>query len=111
MAIKITVSNRVKFKVKGTIKDEQGVNQPFDFWLTCLRRNADEVKDLLENASQQTVSDFMASVVEGWEGVRGEDGGAIEYSEARLRELFQIPGIAVMTFTTYFEETSARAKN
>lgn len=111
MAIKITVSNLVKFKVRGTIKDEQGIDQPFDFSLVCERRKTDQLKDLLENSSNQTVLEFMTSVINDWDGVRDAEGKPIPYSEDNLRALFQIPGVGALAFRTYFDETSARAKN
>lgn len=111
MSIKIVVSNTVKFKVKGTLKDEAGVDQPFDFTLTCMRLNADQVREKLQGQSDALVAEFMSDVIEDWSGVRGDDDKPVPYSEAALKELFNIPGVALLAFNTYLLEIGAKAKN
>ena len=87
MAIKIIVSNKLKFKVKGTIKDEEGRDQPFDFTLTCTRLDQDQIKAKLgPNADDTSVVDFML-------------------------ELCRIPGVSVVAFRTYLAEVGAKEKN
>lgn len=64
MGIKIVISNTVRFKVKGTLKDEAGVDQPFDFSLTCMRLDSDQIQAKLRSESDASVIDFLADVVE-----------------------------------------------
>lgn len=111
MAIKISISNTVKFKVKGTIKDEAGIDQPFDFTLTCMRLDADQIQSKLRGESDASVSDFLADVVEDWAGVRDADDKQLPYSEESLRALFRIPGVAGLAFRTYLSEIGAKEKN
>lgn len=111
MAIKLTVSPLVKFKVKGTIKDESGADQPFDFSLICERRNTDEIAGLLRDKSDQSLTEFMVGVIRDWDGVRDEENKPIPYSKEELEKLFLIPGVGAIAFRTYFEESGAKAKN
>lgn len=111
MAIKIVVSNTVKFKVRGTIKDEAGIDQPFDFTLTCARLDADQIQAKLRGESEASVTDFLADVVEDWAGVKDAGNNAIPYSEESLRQLCRITGVAALTFKTYLSEVGAKEKN
>ncbi len=111
MAIKIVLSPLVKFKVEGTVKDEAGVDQPFNFWLTCRRLDADQIKAKLQNESDASLTEFMASVIEGWEGVRDHDDKPLPYSEEALPQLMRIAGVAPLAFRTYLLEVGAKEKN
>jgi len=111
MAIKIVVSDTVKFKVKGTIKDEAGIDQPFDFALVAMRLDADQIQAKLRDGSEASVADFMVDVIEDWQGVKGSDDKPLPYTEDNLRALCRIPGIAALTFRTYLTEVGAKEKN
>jgi hypothetical protein len=111
MGIKIVVSNLVKFKVKGTIKDEAGTDQPFDFHLTCRRLDADQIKTKLADNSETSVADFMLEVIEDWQGVRDADDQPMQFTEAAWRQLCKIPGVSLVAFRTYLAEVGAKEKN
>ena len=111
MSIKITVSDTVGFKVIGTINDAAGAPQPFDFSLTCVRLDAEQVQAKLKNNSGASFTDFLADVVQDWSGVRDAEDKPMPYSEAALRQLCKISGVAVLTFNTYMAESGAKAKN
>jgi hypothetical protein len=104
MGIKIVISNTVRFKVKGTLKDEAGVDQPFDFSLTCMRLDSEQIQAKLRSESD-------ASVIEDWSGVKDADDKPLPYSEDNLRALCRIPGIAALAFRTYLLEVGAKEKN
>lgn len=111
MAIKIVISNTVRFKVKGTIKDESGVDQPFDFSLTCMRLDSEQIQSKLRSESDASVVDFLVDVVEDWSGVRDADDKPLPFTEDNLRALCRIPGIASLIFRTYLIEVGAKEKN
>lgn len=111
MAIKIIVSNIVGFKVKGTINDAAGIAQPFDFSLTCKRLNAEQIQAKLKSDTDTSITDFMVDVVSGWSGVKDEDDKQLPYSEEALRQLFEIAGVAGVSFRTYMSEVGAKEKN
>jgi hypothetical protein len=111
MAIKIVISDTVGFKVKGTINDAAGVAQPFDFQLTCMRLDADQIQAKLKSDTDSSITDFMADVVSGWSGVKDADDKPLPYSENSLRQLFKIAGIAGVSFNTYLSEVGAKSKN
>jgi hypothetical protein len=111
MGIKIVVSNLVKIKVRGTIKDEAGTDQPFDFSLTCRRLDADQIKTKLSDNSEASVSDFMLEVIEDWAGVRDADDKPLPFSESAWGQLCKIPGVSLVAFRTYLSEVGAKEKN
>lgn len=111
MAIKIVISNTVGIKIKGTINDDRGIAQPFDFGLTCTRLDTDEIQDKLKSDSEASLTDFMADVVENWSGVRDSEDKQIPYTEDALRQLCKIPGVANVAFKTYLAEVGAKEKN
>lgn len=109
MAIKLTVSNKVGFKVKGSINNEAGQPEPFEFSLTADRLDTEAIQATTQ--SEGTLVDFLASVITDWKGVKDEDGAPVPYSEDALRQLSKIPGVAGLIFSTYFAEAGAKAKN
>jgi hypothetical protein len=111
MAIKITISDTVGIKVRGTINNEAGVAQPFDFGLTCKRLDADQIRAELQSGEEASLTDFLVKVAHGWNGVKGDDDKPLEFSEGSLRELCKIPGVAAVAFRTYLSEVGAKEKN
>jgi hypothetical protein len=111
MAIKIVISDTVGFKVKGTINDAAGVPQAFDFNLTAVRLDADQIQNKLKTESEASVTDFLCDVIEGWGNVRDADDKQLPFSEANLRLLCKIPGVAGLVFRTYLSEVGAKEKN
>lgn len=109
MAIKLTVSNKVGFKVKGSINNEAGIAEPFEFNLIADRLDTEAIQAVTQ--SDNTLADFLCSVVIDWKGVKDEDGAPVPYSEEALRHLCKIPGVAGVMFSTYFTEVGAKAKN
>lgn len=112
MAISIKVSNKVKFKVQGQIRDDAGVNQPFDFTLTCIRLTKEQINAKIREQSDAPVLDFLSEVIEDWAGVRDGDGGALEYSDAALRSLCEaVAGMEGLILRAYIAEVGAKEKN
>lgn len=111
MAIKIIVSNTVKFKVRGTIKDDAGIDQPFDFHLTCMRLDQDQVNDRLRADRDAPIVDFLATVIEDWQGVRDGEDRPLPYCDDALRQLCRIPGLPRVMLSTYLHEIGAKEKN
>ncbi len=110
MAIKITVSDRVTFAVKGTLTDDAGAAQGFDFLLTARRLSSDQLQAELQN-TERKVPEFMAGVVEGWKKVLDDDGAEVPFSQQALAQLFQIPGLSSLAFSRYLSESGAKEKN
>lgn len=111
MAIKIVISDTVRFKVKGTINGADGSPSPFDFTLTCRRLDAEQLKARLSDGTESSTIDFLLEVVEDWSGVRDAEDAPLPYSEAALRALLKIPGLAAVAFRAYLIESGAKEKN
>lgn len=111
MAIKIQISDKVGFKVKGTINDAAGIAQPFDFGLTCTRLETDQIQAKLKSESESSYVEFMLSVILDWSGVRSAEDTTLPYSDDHFRELCKIPGVSALAFRTYLQEVGAKEKN
>ncbi len=111
MAFNIEISDTVRFTVRFSTKDEKGVEKPASFDLIARRLDVDEYKDALANETSITFADFLATVVEGWEGVRDGSGTPVEFSEPALRRLCKVPGLASLIFKAYGTEVSVKEKN
>lgn len=111
MAIKIVVSDTVGIKVKGAINDANGIPQPFDFRLMCMRLDADQISYKLKSESEASMADFLVDVVEDWSGVRDETDKPVPYSADAMKQLCKIPGVANVAFRTYLAEVGAKEKN
>ena len=111
MAIKIVVSDTVRFGVKGVIRGATGADEPFGFNLTCKRLDSEEIQSRLRAQEDQPLTDFFAEIVLDWSGVQSETGQPLPYSVENLRALFRIPGTAALAFRTYLSEVGAKEKN
>jgi hypothetical protein len=110
MSISILIEDTVKFPVKGTERNAQGVEVPFTFTLVCDRLDADAVQAIVEN-DQRKLADFFADITQDWDGVKDADGKKLPYTADHLAALFKKPGLAALTFRTYLTEIGAKAKN
>ncbi len=110
MAIRITVSDQVSFKVRGTINNETGAAQAFDFDLVARRLSADAMQSALAD-DQRKIPEFMAAVVTGWRRVIDDEGADVSFTHQALEQLFQITGLASIAFKAYLEAAGAKEKN
>jgi hypothetical protein len=111
MAIKLTISNKVKFKVEGTIKDADGVDQPFNFALTCKRLDAEELQRRFAASQDSTLGEFLEEITLDWAEVKDDAGQALAYSADSLKSLLRSPGLAALVYGKYITEIGAKAKN
>lgn len=109
MAIKITLSNLVKFKVIGTVNNENGPEN-FEFSLTAKRYSAESLKARL-NDEEETKESFLLKEVTNWSGVKGDDGQDVPYSQEAFKQLLQIVGLTLLCFEVYMSEIGSKAKN
>jgi hypothetical protein len=109
MAIKITVSNRVKFNVEGTLKDEEGKDNAFKFGLLCNRITAEQHRE--RTKGDINFVDFFVEEATDWFDVKDADNKPLEFNEANLRQLLDMPGLAALAYFTYMRETGAKQKN
>lgn len=109
MAINIVIADKVGIKVKGQILDATGTAQPYDFKLTCLRLDAEQITARL--SSEMTIGEFLSSVVEDWSGPRDAQGQPMPYSPDALMQLCKIPGVAKKAFDIYLRSCGDVEKN
>lgn len=111
MAIKIIISDKVGIKVKGSIQNEAGAAQPFDFNLVCQRLDADQITLRLKDDGERSLVDFMLDVTEDWSGVKDADDKPLPFTADNYRALCKIPGLALLAFRTYLTDVGAKEKN
>jgi hypothetical protein len=109
MAIKLVKRNKLAVTVKGTLPDENGKPEHFDFKLHCERLSQDEI----DNVRQENggVKAFIRRVVEGWDAVLDEAGQSVPFSTNGLEELIDYAGMPLLVLRCYMEQVGAAAKN
>ena len=119
MAIIITVSPTVRFKVEGIETGEDGGAVPFEFSLTAERLAESTDVVALRNAatareaagSLTPLTDVLLTKLKGWAGPRTAEGQDVPFSEDACRQLLNRPGIAVLAYDAYIKAVGAKAKN
>lgn len=120
MAIKITISDKVGFAVKGHINDVDGKEQPFDFVLIAKRLDEDElnaaqallVVDAAKTGNHAAIHEKLAEIVTNWTGVRDDSDASLAYSPDLLRGLLKSHrGLGLLAWRTYIHESGAKEKN
>lgn len=111
MAFTLQISPRVQFRVAGTLRDAEGVDQAFDFTLTCKRLDTAAYNAAIRGKTDDEKVDAMASWIEDWGGVNAPGGQPADCTPEAVRQLLAVPGMAQLVFSTYAWEASARAKN
>lgn len=110
MSINIVIEDKVTIKVAGTINTATGIAKPFDFKLTCLRLDSEEIEARIKDADTSVV-DFMLEIIEDWSGVRGPEEAIVPYTEDAYRKLCKIPGVGRVAYISYLTEVGAKVKN
>lgn len=114
MPISITVASVVKFIVKGSIKDDKGVDQNFTFGLTCNRIEEEEIAERMSGFSGSITgfaTEFLESAIIDWSDVLDDNKKPVPYSADAWRQLCRIPGLPVVALAAYRQESGAKAKN
>lgn len=114
MPISIQIDPVVKFHVKGSIKDSKGVDQPFNFGLTCRRLTEEAISERMANFSgsiTEFATQLLGDVINDWSDVLGDDQQTVPYSLSAWQQLCRIPGLPVVALSAYRQEAGAKAKN
>lgn len=109
MALKLIKRNKLAVTVKGTLPDENGKPEHFDFKLHCERLSQDEIDDVRQENGG--VKAFIRRVAQGWETVLDESGKAVQFSADGLDELIDYAGMPMLILRCYMEQVGAAAKN
>lgn len=131
MSIKIIVSNKVGFTVKGEVNDENGQSQPFEFKLTARRFDEEEMAitqaallvGIGKVGNHQPIVNLLCgsdaddteakpALITNWSGVKDEDNAELAFNSERLRQLIKANrGLAGLIWRTYQAEAGAKEKN
>lgn len=127
MALKITISNKVGFVVKGELNDENGAAQPFDFKLIAKRLDEDEMSatqarlviEIGKTGNHQSIVELLCGKDDGenglivnWSNVKDADGAELAFSQDNLRQLLKVHrAMAGLVWRTYQNEAGAKEKN
>jgi len=114
MAIKITISDRVTFKVAGSYTNATGGAEAFDFHLTARRLLQEELNARLPDVAEgrERIDAFLADIVTDWKGVLDDEGKPVAFGAESLAALLNgVPGSAGLALSAYLDAVRARAKN
>ncbi|MGB3068443.1 MAG: hypothetical protein WBC18_07845 [Ottowia sp.] len=100
----------VRFTVEGTYNDEDGLANPFSFWLKCERLETDVINDWFKRPGA-LVADFVVTVAKDWGDVKTADGQAVPFSDENLRAFLAQAGMGQVCFQRYMQEAGAKPKN
>ena len=109
MSFRLVVSDTVAVPVAGSLQDANGRPSPFSYSLVCRRLPASELRAAIE-ANEATVPEFLASVVQGWNGLQDDSGQPLPYSPTALEQLLDIVGMASVAFSAYVQACGAKGK-
>lgn len=108
----LAISETTIVSVVAVLKNEAGRPNQYKFDLVCLRKGADELKELMESGAN--LKDVMRDVTTNWRGQRlvlDEDGKPADFSLEAFDALLDIGGMPTLLFNRYYTESSATAKN
>lgn len=120
MAITITVSDKVGFKVKGTLNDADGNSQDFEFGLTAKRLDEDEITALqaelvvqaTKEGNHKSLIAKLLGLITNWSDVRDEANATIAFTPDAFEQLLRAHrGLALLVWRTYLAEQGAKEKN
>lgn len=120
MAIKIVISNHVKFQVKGKTTDAEGAAVDFDFTLTAKRLDqealdklrADLVVASAKAGNHSELAVRVIGLITAWDKVHDADGEPLPFNTDNIEALFgAYPGLALLVWRTYQEEVGVKEKN
>jgi len=113
MAFKLAIEDKVCVTVKGKRKTNvKGTDKPFDFTLTMDRMTQEQITEAMK--SGDTIEDFVVARTTDWAGQRlvlNEDETPAHFSEAALRHLLTLPGMAVWCYQAYLRDVGVQEKN
>ncbi len=113
MKFKLAIEDKVCVPVKGKLAGATpGAFKPFAFTVTMQRLDQPTIDAALKSGN--TVSDFVAAHVQGWDGQRlvlNEDDTPADFGPEALQELLKLPAMGVWIFQAYMREVGVQEKN
>ena len=122
MAIKITISDKVGFKVKGIFNDADGAEQEFEFTVIAKRFPEDEINQIQKDLMLETAKTgnhagvtqcLSERIITNWGAdVRDETDAPMPYTPSAFAQLCQsYKGLNVHIWQTYIANVGAKSKN
>lgn len=130
----LTVSDIVRFGVRGTLKDSSGADVTFSFRLEGSRMDADELDNIIalekeraalekERAAQgvadedagavppaANVADVLKRKITGWLDVVDENGRDVPFSTENFARMLRLLGMPSLCYGKYIEACGAKGK-
>ena len=108
MAFVLKKVSSYKWPVSVDVPVDGGKFKKETFTAVFKKMSRSAFNDLVEQGDDALIGE----IVEGWEGVKDEEGEEIEYNEAMRDELFDDPYVMRAVITAYTESLlGAQAKN
>jgi hypothetical protein len=110
MAIKIEISDKIKFKVAGTLNTETTIGEDFEFTLVGNNYDTQTLADRLSD-KEETKEAFLLKEISAWSSVKDKDGVDVPFSRGAFERLLKTVGLTDLVFHTYLSEVGVKAKN
>lgn len=115
MAFKLILSNTVRFPVKGTLTNEAGESEAFDFHLIAKRIDTDALEPPPAADGQPTprptIDDVLRANITGWDGLLGADDKPLPFSADALGQLLKVFGMSGLCFQAFTAASGAKSGN
>lgn len=115
LQLNIIKAARVKIRVDGLLRNQDGDDVPYALTLDCKRLDTDGLAELLavgaDDNRVQTIAPRLAAIIDGWDGVVGDDDRPVACTPQGVAELLRVPGMAAQVALAYVDQVQARAKN
>lgn len=110
MAIKIEISDKIKFKVAGTRNTETTIGEEFEFKLVGNNYDTDTLKERLSD-KEETKEAFLLKEISAWSDVKDKAGLDVPFSRDAFERFLKPVGLTDLVFHTYLSEIGVKAKN
>ena len=115
LQLNIIRAARVKIRIDGLLRGEDGDDVPYALTLDCKRLDTDGLSKLLAadktDAATQAIAPKLESIIDGWQGVVDDDGKPVAYTPEGMAALLRVPGMAAQVMLAYLDQVQAKAKN
>ena len=114
LQLNIIRAAKIKVRIEGLLRDQEGKAVPYAYTLDCKRLDTDGLTALLatdKTDATQAIAPKLEAIIEGWQGVVDADGKPVAYTPEGMAALLRVPGMAAQVMLAYFDQVQAKAKN
>ena len=114
MGFKLDQSGTYKWPVTVEVPVDYGRREKHKFDGEFKRMTQSRIKELIELVASGDLSDVdvVKEVLVGWEGIEDDEGNELKFSQAKLKQLLEVPMVATAIGKAFFNSIAgAKRKN